>query len=156
MNWHACDTETCLFIFSSSIHFHCKELLQVRSMCGICCISMRSTIIVDLIATFILPATLLYYGYLCFNAIFLGELPPLMLMVTIGITLLSHILIFLIRKRWDYWFWLLIYMLGVIPVFYFISPRTRQVCDNNICDNNTRRGRQPFQFMSSRYCVSGR
>ena len=79
------------------------ELLQVNTMCGICCLSMRAMILLDLISTFVLPASLLYFGYLCVRAWAFKELPPLMLLTTIGLTLLVHIAIFLIRRRWDYW-----------------------------------------------------
>lgn len=98
------------------------ELLRVNTMCGICCLSMRAIVVLDLISTFVLPASLLYFGYLCVRAFALAELPPLMLLITIGLTLLVHISIFVIRRRWDYCWWLVVYCLGVVPVFYFILP----------------------------------
>ena len=88
------------------------ELLHVNTMCGICCLSMRAIIVLDLVSTFILPASLLYFGYLCVRALALVEIPPIMLLATIGLTLLVHIAVFLIRRRWDFWWWLVVYCLG--------------------------------------------
>jgi chitin synthase len=88
------------------------ELLRVNTMCGICCFSMRAIVVLDLISTFLLPACIFYIGYLCIMALFWAEIPPIMLLITIGLTVLVHIAVFLIRNRWDYWVWCVVYFLG--------------------------------------------
>ena len=47
-----------------------------------------------------------------------------MLLITIGLTVLVHIAVFLIRNRWDYWVWC---------VVYFIGEQRTCVCNHLFC-----------------------
>ena len=109
-------------------------------MCGICCFSMRAIIVLDLISTFLLPACIFYIGYLCIMALFWAEIPPIMLLITIGLTVLVHIAVFLIRNRWDYWVWCVVYFLGessthvcVIICFAFSHKQPYPLLATNFC-----------------------
>ena len=46
------------------------ELLKVNTMCGVCCVSMKVVVFIDLIATMILPASYVYAMYLLFLVFF--------------------------------------------------------------------------------------
>ena len=99
------------------------ELLRVKTMCGVCCcISMRAVVVLDLIATLILPASLVYVGYIVFITFLMGEPLSLLMLVVWGIVVGVHVVVFLLRCRWDYCWWFLVFCIFGVPVFYFILP----------------------------------
>lgn len=98
------------------------ELLRVNTMCGVCCFSMKSIVLLDLIATLILPASLLYVGYIVYITVFLKEPLSLLIIIMWGIVIGVQVVAFLLRSRWDYWWWFFVFVIVGVPVFYFILP----------------------------------
>ncbi|EED91765.1 predicted protein [Thalassiosira pseudonana CCMP1335] len=98
------------------------ELVRVNTMCGVCCFSMKSIVILDLVATLILPASLIYVGYIVYITFWMGEPLSLLMLVVWGIVVGVQVVVFLLRSRWDYWWWFLVFILLGVPVFYFILP----------------------------------
>mmetsp|Transcript_3655 Transcript_3655/g.8103 ORF Transcript_3655/g.8103 Transcript_3655/m.8103 type:complete len:1279 (-) Transcript_3655:212-4048(-) len=98
------------------------ELMRVNTMCGVCCISMKSIVVLDLVATLILPASLIYIGYIVYITIWMGEPLSLLMLVIWGIVVGVQVVVFLLRSRWDYCWWFFVFILAGVPVFYFILP----------------------------------
>ena len=98
------------------------ELVRVQSMCGICCLSMKAVVVLDLVATLILPASLVYVGYIVFITFWMGEPLSLLMLVVWGIVVGVQVAVFLFRSRWDYCWWFLVFCIFGVPVFYFILP----------------------------------
>ena len=98
------------------------ELVRVNTMCGVCCLSMKTVVVLDLVATLILPASLIYVGYIVYITFWMGEPLSLLMLVVWGIVVGVQVVVFLLRSRWDYWWWFFIFVLVGVPVFYFILP----------------------------------
>jgi hypothetical protein len=98
------------------------ELIRVNTMCGVCCLSMKSIVILDMVATLILPASLIYVGYIIYITVWMGEPLSLLIIVMWGIVIGVQVVVFLLRSRWDYWWWFLVFVFAGVPVFYFVLP----------------------------------
>jgi len=98
------------------------ELLKVNTMCGICCISMKTVVILDMLSTMILPAAMLYALSFIYTVFIVGEPITQMTLILYGVILGAQVLIFLVRSRVDHLFWFLIYLVLGLPVFFFILP----------------------------------
>jgi chitin synthase len=98
------------------------ELLKVETMCGVCCVSMKMVVICDMIATMILPASLLYAGYFVYLAVTDSQNIDQVVVILYGIMLGVQMLTFVIRARWDYLWWFAIFAVMGVPVFYFLLP----------------------------------
>jgi hypothetical protein len=98
------------------------ELIRVNTMCGVCCLSMKSIVILDMVATLILPASLIYVGYIVYITVWMGEPLSLLIIVMWGIVIGVQVVVFLLRSRWDYWWWFLVFVFAGVPVFYFVLP----------------------------------
>ena len=98
------------------------ELLKVKTMCGICCFSMKTIVVLDLIATMILPASMIYAGYFVYLVFVTGEDISLLMLILYGVIMGVQVVIFLLRSRWDYLFWFLIFMVVGVPLFYLVLP----------------------------------
>lgn len=97
------------------------ELLKVN-LRGVCCLSMKVVVFIDLIATMILPASYVYFLYLFF-LVFFGNLPvSTVLLILYGIIMGVQVVVFILRSRWDYLWWFFIYFTVGLPVFYLILP----------------------------------
>jgi chitin synthase len=106
---------------NSTIH-NMFELLRVNTMCGVCCVSMKVVVCIDLVATMILPASYCYAMYLLF-LVFFQDLPvSTVLLVLYGIIMGVQVVVFILRSRWDYIWWFFIYFTVGLPVFYLILP----------------------------------
>ena len=106
---------------NSTVH-NMFELLRVNTMCGVCCVSMKVVVAIDLIATMILPASYCYAMYLLF-LVFFEDLPvSTVLLILYGIIMGVQIVVFILRSRWDYIWWFFIYFTVGLPVFYLILP----------------------------------
>lgn len=106
---------------NSTIH-NMFELLRVNTMCGVCCVSMKVVVFIDLVATMILPASYCYAMYLLF-CVFFQDLPvSTVLLVLYGIIMGVQVVVFILRSRWDYLWWFFIYFTVGLPVFYLILP----------------------------------
>jgi hypothetical protein len=98
------------------------ELLKVETMCGICFLSMKMVVVMDIIVTMTLPASLLYVGYLAYLFISEPESMDTFVLIILGVTFGLQMVSFLIRSRFDYLWWFFIFTFIGIPVFYFILP----------------------------------
>jgi len=106
---------------NSTVH-NMFELLRVNTMCGVCCVSMKVVVAIDLIATMILPASYCYAMYLLF-LVFFQDLPvSTVLLILYGIIMGVQVVVFILRSRWDYIWWFFIYFTVGLPVFYLILP----------------------------------
>ncbi len=82
----------------------------------------KSIVILDLIATLILPASLIYVGYIIYITVYIGESLSTLMVIVWGIVIGVQVLVFLLRSRWDYWWWFFVYIFAGVPVFYLILP----------------------------------
>jgi chitin synthase len=98
------------------------ELLRVNTMCGVCCFSMKSIVLLDLVGTLILPASLIYVGYIVYMTVWMDEPISLILMIVWGIVIGVQVVVFLLRSRWDYWWCFIAFLLAGVPVFYLVLP----------------------------------
>jgi chitin synthase len=106
---------------NSTVH-NMFELLKVDTMCGVCCVSMKVVVFIDLIATMILPASYVYAMYLIFLVMF-EDLPvSMVLLILYGIIMGVQVVVFILRSRWEYMWWFFIYFTVGLPVFYLILP----------------------------------
>mmetsp|Transcript_20206 Transcript_20206/g.38806 ORF Transcript_20206/g.38806 Transcript_20206/m.38806 type:complete len:1076 (+) Transcript_20206:134-3361(+) len=106
---------------NSTVH-NMFELLRVNTMCGVCCVSMKVVVFIDLIATMILPASYCYAMYLIF-LVFFEDLPvSTVLLILYAIIMGVQVVVFILRSRWDYCWWFFVYFTVGLPVFYVILP----------------------------------
>eukprot|EP00956_Cyclotella_meneghiniana_P008092 scaffold10780_cov78-Cyclotella_meneghiniana.AAC.1 len=106
---------------NSTVH-NMFELLKVNTMCGVCCVSMKVVVFIDLIATMILPASYCYAMYLLF-LVFFEDLPvSIVLLILYGIIMGVQVVVFILRSRWEYIWWFFIYFTVGLPVFYLVLP----------------------------------
>lgn len=87
---------------------------------GMCCISMKTMVVIDLISTIILPSSFLLLLYIFYGLIF-GNNPNVSFLIMSGAILTIHVLIIIIRRDFVYLFWLPVYILAM-GVFSFILP----------------------------------
>ncbi|KAL7432736.1 hypothetical protein ACHAXM_003242, partial [Skeletonema potamos] len=89
---------------------------------GVCCVSMKVVVFIDLIATMILPASYCYAMYLLF-LVFVEDLPvSKVLLILYGIIMGVQVVVFILRSRWEYLWWFTVYFVVGLPVFYLILP----------------------------------
>ena len=98
------------------------ELLKVKTMCGICFLSMKTTVVVDLIATMILPAGMVYVGYFIYLVFVTGEDISVLLLILYAVIFGVQIVVFLLRSRWDMLFYFFVFLIAGVPLFYFVLP----------------------------------
>jgi len=99
------------------------ELLKVNTMCGFLCISMNAVVLLDMMATMILPASVIYgIAFLWVAMVDDAEGLSIITCILFGILIGVQSIIFLMRSRVDYLFWFFIYITLGIPVFYLILP----------------------------------
>eukprot|EP00580_Thalassiosira_gravida_P015401 CAMPEP_0201665904 /NCGR_PEP_ID=MMETSP0494-20130426/6900_1 /ASSEMBLY_ACC=CAM_ASM_000839 /TAXON_ID=420259 /ORGANISM="Thalassiosira gravida, Strain GMp14c1" /LENGTH=1070 /DNA_ID=CAMNT_0048144943 /DNA_START=115 /DNA_END=3327 /DNA_ORIENTATION=+ len=106
---------------NSTVH-NMFELMRVNTMCGVCCISMKVVVAIDLIATMVLPASYCYSMYLIFLVVYQDMPVSTVLLILYGIIMGVQVVVFLLRSRWDYIWWFFIYFAVGLPVFYFVLP----------------------------------
>jgi chitin synthase len=103
---------------NSTIH-NLLELLYLQELCGFCCFSMRFIVFIDLLATLVQPASLIYIVYLIFLAVFDKEFQtniPVVSLILIAAVYGFQIIIFLFRAEWQHIGWMIFYLLAT-PVF---------------------------------------
>lgn len=105
---------------NSTVH-NLVELLRLDNMCGCCCLSMRSIVMIDLVGTVMLPSVCVYLGYLIY-VIASGSSPfPMISVILIGVVYGLQALVFILRRQWQHVFWMIIYILAY-PVHSFMLP----------------------------------
>lgn len=105
---------------NSTVH-NLLELVQIQGMCGIAFFSMRFIVLLDLIATFFLPASICYLYYLIYLFASGQEKIQLIMIVVLSIVYGVQILVFLIKRQLEYFIWLVIYILAM-PIWNIIIP----------------------------------
>ncbi|GJJ67987.1 chitin synthase [Entomortierella parvispora] len=105
---------------NSTIH-NLLELVLVTDLCGIAFLSMQFVVLLELIGTVVLPASILFtVGMIVFAIISktLAVLPMVLIIVIIG---LPAVLIVLTTRKWIYVLWMLIYLVS-LPIWNFVLP----------------------------------
>ena len=106
----------------NSTYHNLLELTKVKTMCGVCCCSMKTVVYLDLIACMILPASTVYAVYLIFLVAAGKTQFSLLLLVLYGLIIGVQIVVFILRSRYDFLFWFIYFTIIGVPVFYFILP----------------------------------
>jgi chitin synthase len=105
---------------NSTIH-NLGELVLMDELCGFCLFSMRFIVFVDLLGTILLPATTVYLIYLII-VVATGTAPiPIISLALIGAVYGLQMIIFLLKRQWQYMGWMLIYILAY-PIWSFFLP----------------------------------
>ncbi|KAI9597706.1 chitin synthase-domain-containing protein [Syncephalis fuscata] len=110
---------------NSTIH-NLVELLFLQDLCGFCCFSMRFVVMIDLLGTITMPATLVYIGYLIYMvADAKAEGRPLNIswvsLAILGAVYGLQAVIFILKRQWQHVGWMIIYLLAM-PIFGFMLP----------------------------------
>lgn len=105
---------------NSTIH-NLAELVLMPELCGFCCFSMRFIVFLDLLGTIILPATTIYLIYLIITVSTTSMQIPYISLAMIGAVYGLQMIIFLLKRQWQYLGWLLIYLLA-FPIWSFFLP----------------------------------
>lgn len=105
---------------NSTIH-NLLELLLVRDLCGVFCISMQFVVFIELMGTVTLPAALVFTIYLFVSSTINSELPIIPITLLTLILGIPAVLIVVTGHKWVYLGWMFIYILS-LPVWNFILP----------------------------------
>ena len=106
---------------NSTVH-NLLELVFLPELCGFCCFSLRFVVFIDLFSTVIQPASILYLIYLIFINIYDPSTNlPLISIILIAVIYGFQIIIFLMKREWDYVGWMIIYLLAT-PAFALYLP----------------------------------
>ncbi|PWN94368.1 chitin synthase 6 [Acaromyces ingoldii] len=105
---------------NSTIH-NLAELVTMPELCGFCLFSMRFIVFIDLLGTILLPATTIYLVYLIVTVATHNAAIPYISLAMIAAVYGLQMVIFLLKRQWQYMGWLLIYLLAY-PVWSFFLP----------------------------------
>ncbi|KAI9359285.1 chitin synthase-domain-containing protein [Zopfochytrium polystomum] len=110
---------------NSTVH-NLFELLALPELCGFCCFDLRFVVFIDLLATFVQPAALLYIAYLIYAAVTgLATNFPLISLIMLAAIYGFQIIIFLVKLQWQHIGWMIIYLCAIlyfsmyIPIYAF-------------------------------------
>lgn len=106
---------------NSTVH-NLMELVFLPRLCGFCCFSMRFVVFMDLFSTIVMPAMLIYLGYIVYRLVVDGD--KLISLASMAFLLLPYglqMVVFLIRRQWQHIGWMFIYLCA-LPVFAFYIP----------------------------------
>ena len=105
---------------NSTIH-NLRELMVLSELCGFCCFSMRFIVLIDLLGTLILPASVVYLVYLIIVvATHLQPLPIVAVAILAAVYGLQA-LIFILKGAWQHIGWMIIYIIAM-PFFSVFIP----------------------------------
>ncbi|KAG5457079.1 MAG: YBR023Cp-like protein [Olpidium bornovanus] len=106
---------------NSTIH-NLLELVLVKDLCGIACLSMQFVVLMELIGTITLPAAIVFTFVLIISLIVSPSsaqvIPLVMLLSVLG---LPAVLILLTTRKMVYVSWMLVYLLA-LPVWNLLLP----------------------------------
>ncbi|CAH1759161.1 10719_t:CDS:2 [Entrophospora sp. SA101] len=105
---------------NSTVH-NLMELIFLPQLCGFCCFSLRFVVMLDLLATIIMPATLLFMGYLIYTIILDPTTIPIASIVLLGAVYGLQAVIFILRRKWEHVGWMIVYIFAM-PLFSFYLP----------------------------------
>ena len=106
---------------NSTIHNLFELVSLPGKMCGVFIFSMRFTILLDLISTMMLPASMFYLYYLIYLFATGQEKVQTIFIVVFSIVYGIQILIFVIKREYEYFLWLIIYIISM-PIWNIILP----------------------------------
>jgi chitin synthase len=105
---------------NSTVH-NLAELMFLDQLCGFCCFSMRFIVILDLFATLIMPATLLYLGYLIAMLFLSDSQLPMISLILLAAVYALQVIIFIVKGQYQHIGWLIIYLLA-LPIYSLYLP----------------------------------
>lgn len=98
---------------NSTVH-NLAELTLMDQMCGFCIFSMRFVVFIDLIGTIILPSTVVYLIYMIYMAATKRSAVPYISIALIAATYGLQVIVFLLKRQWQYIGWMFIYVCHVL------------------------------------------
>lgn len=105
---------------NSTVH-NLLELFLLDQLCGFCCFSMRFIVLIDLFATFVQPATILYILYLIYAVTFTIEVFPVLSIILLAAIYGFQVIIFILKREWQHIMWMFIYI-AAMPIISFWIP----------------------------------
>jgi chitin synthase len=105
---------------NSTVH-NLMELVLVRDLCGVFCISMQFVVFIELVGTLVLPAAISFTLYVVVISFVKKPTPVLSLVLLALILGLPGLLIVVTASRWSYILWMLIYLIS-LPIWNFVLP----------------------------------
>ncbi|KAI8052846.1 chitin synthase-domain-containing protein [Syncephalis plumigaleata] len=105
---------------NSTVH-NLVVLLSLDRLCGFCCFSMRFVVFVDLLATVIQPATVVYLAYLAYMGITQGSVLIFVSLMMLAAIYGLQAIIFLLKRKWEHIGYMIISIIA-LPVFSFFIP----------------------------------
>jgi chitin synthase len=106
---------------NSTVH-NLTELMLLDNMCGVCLISMRFVIFMDLIGTVMAPAAFIYIIWLITTLIMdENSTFPLISIIMLVSVYGLQVIIFVLKREWQHLGWMLIYILAM-PFYSFLLP----------------------------------
>ncbi|KXN70385.1 glycosyltransferase family 2 protein, partial [Conidiobolus coronatus NRRL 28638] len=105
---------------NSTIH-NLFELLWLKDMCGFCCFSMRFVVMLDLVGTLILPASVIYLIYIIIAWSTKFQIINLYSILIMASIYILQGLLFIIKQKWEHIGWMIFYLFA-IPLYNFYIP----------------------------------
>ncbi|KAJ2727205.1 hypothetical protein GGI07_000089 [Coemansia sp. Benny D115] len=105
---------------NSTVH-NLLELVFLPRLCGFCCFSMRFVVFIDLVSTIVMPATVVYLGYLIYQLAVSTSDSPLVSVYLLAAVYGLQALLFVFKRQWQHIGWMIVYLLAM-PVFSFFIP----------------------------------
>ncbi|KAJ2701319.1 hypothetical protein H4218_001479 [Coemansia sp. IMI 209128] len=105
---------------NSTVH-NLLELVFLPRLCGFCCFSMRFVVFIDLVSTIVMPATVVYLGYLIYQLAVSTSDTPLVSVYLLAAVYGLQALLFVFKRQWQHIGWMIVYLLA-LPVFSFFIP----------------------------------
>ncbi|TPX46496.1 chitin synthase [Synchytrium endobioticum] len=105
---------------NSTVH-NLLELLTVKELCGVCCLSMRFLVFLDLISTFLQPAAIVYIIYLIVTLIADPELgTPMITLILLAAVYGLQVILFIFKQEFAHIGWMVVYLLAS-PLFAYLD-----------------------------------
>ena len=82
---------------------------------------MRFIVLIDLFATFVQPATILYILYLIYAVTFTIEVFPVLSIILLAAIYGFQVVIFILKREWQHIMWMFIYI-AAMPIISFWIP----------------------------------
>lgn len=105
---------------NSTLH-NLFELMFMDRLCGVCCCSMKFIIFLDILTTILLPVSCGYLIYLLYGFATHTIVIPISFVIFIITLLGTQILIFVIKRDFQFVIWLIIYILA-LPIWTIVMP----------------------------------
>ncbi|XJO72276.1 hypothetical protein BDV3_003415 [Batrachochytrium dendrobatidis] len=106
---------------NSTVH-NLLELLTLHNLCGFCVFSMRFVVFLDLFATVVAPAGVVYVVYLIVSLVTDEDAQVPMISILMLATIYGlQVIIFVLKREWQHIGWMLVYILAT-PLFSFMIP----------------------------------